>query len=395
MMMIRVPGATALFAITCLVSALSGQSPKLANDMKFIRGLVSDLRFIDFAQHEVAILKKTYQDSGDFKLIAQLDIEVALQGAKRHPDRKTRRGLYKTALEQSTNFIERYATEDVAMDARTTLADACIEFGSFLNEELEIARGQNPDSVKELEDEAATVFRQGSNAAQACQNAFTEKNRKIDAFVAWMRRGILLREHGRAVQADREYLTQQASEVFEELILEVGEETILGQRALFEMSKIEEVRGDFDAAISSYNDAVDAIYESLTSPDIQLPETAQRMMFEMMQEVFDRKASICLKQGRGPDVLATVKLCEERIKEFQTVGHPNFHDSLLLSQAQVNSNSGSQADVSEALKQAKAINERHPNDYVGIKAKNLIRTIMSKSAGLVTGDLLLEVATGD
>jgi len=393
--MLRVPGTVALVAITTFLPTLAAQSPKLANDIKFIRGLVSDLRFIDLAQYEVAGLKKTYQDSGDFKLVSQLDIEVALQGAKRHPERKARRNLYKTALQQSSDFIERYATEDVAMDARTTLADACIEFGSFLNEELDIARDEAPDSVKELEEEAASVFQQGKNAAQACQNAFSEKGRRIDAFVAWMRRGILLREHGRAVKADREYLTQQATEVFEELILDVGEETILGQRALFEMSKIEEVRGDFDAAISSYNDAIDAIYESLSSEDIQLPESVMRMMFTMMQEVFDRKASICLKQGKGGEVLATVKLCDERIKEFETVGHPEFYDSLLLSKAQVRSNSGSQNEVSEALKEAQAINERHPNDFVGIKAKNLIRSIMSKSASLVTGDLLLEVATGD
>lgn len=405
MTMIRVPGSAALVTLTSLLSALlspalfsttgTAQSPKLAKDVQYIRGLVKDLRFIDFAQSEVAGLKKIYKDSDDFKLVAQLDIEVALQGAKRHPDRKTRRALYKTALEQSANFIERYSDQDVAMDARTTLADACIEFGSFLNEELEIARDESPDSVKELEEEAAEVFQKGKNAAKACQDAFNEKDRKIDAFVAWMRRGILIREHGRAVKADREYLTKEAIEVFEELILEVGEETILGQRALFEMSKIEEVRGDFDAAISSYDDAIDAIYESLNDEDIHLPENAQRMMFTMMQEVLDRKASICLKQGKRDEVLATVKLCRDRIAEFKTEGHKQFFDSLLLSEAQVQSNSGQQAAVSEALKNAKAINERHPTDYVGIKAKNLIRSIMAKSSGLVTGALLLEVANGD
>ena len=81
------------------------------------------------------------------------------------------------------------------------------------------------------------VFRHGVEAAQQVEKTSKSKDQQIDAYVAWMQRGILLREHARAVPKDRGYLADQAIETLEELILEVGEETALGQRAFFEMAK--------------------------------------------------------------------------------------------------------------------------------------------------------------
>ena len=387
--------STCAVVLATLVPNLEAQAAKLKSDIAFVRGLVKELRFIDYAQYEVAQLKRTYKDSADFKLIAQLVIEISLQGAKRHPDRDARRNLYKQALDQSMAFISRYDGEPVAADARVTMAESCIEFGVFLNEELDIAREETPDKVEELEQEAAEVFRKGIEATNKSEKAFKSTNREIEAFVAWMRRGILLRLHAQAVPKDRGYLAGEADETFDDLILEVGEETILGQKALFEKSKIEEVKGDFDAAISSYKDAIEAIYESLTDEEVTLPESAQRLMFQMMQEVYDRLATVSFKQGRNKDVLDAYKQCLERVKEFRTERDPVFGDSLILTRARVMAASLRQTDVSEALKTAKRINKIHPNDFVGLKAKNLIRDILRHWSDLVTGDLLLEVARGD
>ena len=391
----RFSGACAV-ALASLLPSLSGQSVQLQEEVEFVRGLVTDLRFVGLAQFEVAYLKQAYKNSDDFKIVAQLDIEVSLQGAKRHPDRATRRTLYKNALLQSEDFIERYSEESVANDARVTLSEACIEFGVFLNNEIELAKAEDPDRVLALEKEAAEVFRKGITAAEETQATFFEQDPdSIEGYVAWMRKAILMREQARAIREEREYLASEAEDNLIDLILDIGEETVLGQRALFELAKVEEVRGDLDAAITSYSDAINAIWEALHDSTVALPEAAERLMFSMMQEVYDRLVEVSYEQGMTDDVITHVAEFNARIAEFQTEPDPMFGDSLYLTEARVHADSGDRDTVSKAMETAKTINTRHPNDLVGLKAKALIREILDSSADLVTGALLLEVAIGD
>jgi len=384
-------------ALLALATAVTGQSPKLARDVEFIKGLVTDLRFIDLAQFETARLRKAYTEGDEFKEIVQLGIWVNLEGAKRHPIRAERRGLYQQALEKLDTFLERYSGDAVAFDARQTLSDACIEFGHFLIEELEIAREETPDKIAGLEEQAGTVFRKGVGACQAVMTALKnqDKDTEINYYIAWLRKGILLREHGHAVKKDRAYLCDQARETLEELILEIGEETALGQKALFEMAQIDEVLGDLAGAASSYNDAVEQILESLDNADqLGLPPAVQMLMFALLQEVYDHLCEVYFEQGDTDSVMKVVAKYRKNLKDYAADPHPRFGDALFLMEARVQAESGKQTDVTKALSTAKAINRKHPTDFVGLKAKKLLDVILTRSSNLVTGDVLLEVAKG-
>ncbi|MCB9870823.1 MAG: hypothetical protein H6837_13285 [Planctomycetes bacterium] len=48
------------------------------------------------------------------------------------------------------------------------------------------------------------------------------------------------------------------------------------------------------------------------------PSQRSAAMFEMMQEVYDRAATVQYKQGNSEAVLALVTELQKRIKEFQT-----------------------------------------------------------------------------
>lgn len=393
---LRLLPAATLAAIAPSICAQT-QEPALQSEVEYIRGLVTELNFVPYAQTRLDELKKEHKDSKEFMLLAQLDVEISLQGARRNPDREQRKVLYSEALKLCQNLIERYQGEKVALDAQNTLLLACLDYGDFLNTDLDVARNEDPEQVPELEKAAAEVFRLGVDTCQKIEAAYQQmgEKHKFDRFVAWLRRGILLREHGRAVKKDRDYLCNESQACLEELAFEVGEETILGQKALFEIAKISEVRGKLEEAIVYFNDAITQIWAALTSPQLNLPPQVQRLMFEMMQEVFDRRAEAHLKLGRNDEVLAAYQLMQERIKEFQTEAHPRWGDSLKLTYASVLAGSDSQQDVSNALKTAQEINDRHPADSVGLKAKSLIRTILAGSADLVTGALLREIAIGD
>ena len=122
--------------IALLSPTASAQGENLAEDMRLVRGLLSKLRFISYAQHVVSGMKKTYKDSADFKQVALLEIEVELQDASLLSDRYARRAAFKRALELLTEFVKRYEGEPVAEEAGVSLSEACIEFGGFLIEEI-------------------------------------------------------------------------------------------------------------------------------------------------------------------------------------------------------------------------------------------------------------------
>jgi tetratricopeptide (TPR) repeat protein len=412
-MSVRPAACCLLVAAVCV--PLAAQSAKLVQDMAFVRALARELRFVALAQSEADRLRAEYKDSDEAtKSLAQLGIEVSLIGAKLHGDREQKRTLFKEGLERTAALVERYPNDPVALAARVTMADATIEFGRFLAEEIEIAREEDPDKVPPLEEEAQRVFRAG---VDACEKAMAElektKNRnpqdKIEFHVTWLRKGILLREQARAVKKDRDYLCSLSRDTLEELIFDVGEETLLGQKALFEHAQNDEVLGRSDEAARSYRDVIESIFGAMTSDDLELPSDVRELMVVLMEEAYDRRANVLLQGGRTDDVLATVAEYRDRLKkldvpltEFKDDGavvdgseDERFGHSLYITEARAMAETGKLDLVAKGLKQATYFNDKHPNDLVGLLAKNVIKEIVAAQAKLVSGALLFQAAKGD
>lgn len=404
--------ALAALALSAPVLAQS-QSRKLERDIAFVRALAEKLRFISLAQSEVERLLAEHEKSDDFKAIAQLGIEISLIGAKLHPSREKKRSLFKDALERSAEFIKRYEGDPVARAARITLASAAVEYGRYLADEIEIARTEEPDKVKALEEEAATVFRAGEDA---CEKVLAElrplkdsaPQARLQYHLTWLRKGILLREHGRAVRKDREYLVDSARETLEDLILDVGEETALGLKGLLELAQCDDVMGNLEEAVRSYSDVIGAAYTALTSGEIDLSGELRELIVVLMEEAYDRKADALFELGRTQEVLDLVKEYRKKLEELGVQvtkvedgkvidgsEDPRFGHSLYITEARALAESGKPELVAKALEQAKYYNRKHPNDVIGLKAKAVIKEILQAQARLVSGTLLLEVAKGD
>src|SRR5690606_8517378 len=218
-------------------------------------------------------LLKDKKAADEFKAVAQLGIEISLYGAMGlRNDREKQRTLFKEAVERSKEFIDRYRGDPAALPAQITLTEACYQFGRFLADEVEIARSDAPDRVKEVEEQAAAVFMLGRETCDEVMAALASKAKddseaKLQRGLAWLRKGILLREHARAVKKDRDYLADTARSTLEDLAITYGEETILGMRAMFEGCKVDEVVGQTETAASAYRDTIDAIYEALTEQE--------------------------------------------------------------------------------------------------------------------------------
>src|SRR5690606_29797881 len=190
---------------------------------------------------------------------------------------------------RSKEFIDRYSDDPVANRARRTLIEACYEYGAYLLDEIDLARDENPDQVAELEAQAQSVYKDGIAAARSVMDSLeggksqdgSEAQR--DYYVTWLFRAMLEREQARAAAAqDREAFADLARETFEEFIFEVGEETLLGLRGWFEMSKIGEVLGDYTVAFDDYQATIESIRKSLDdAAELGLDRGSQEYLFNL------------------------------------------------------------------------------------------------------------------
>ncbi len=389
------------------VGSAAQEKGKIDREMTFVRGLAREMRLVSLAESEIARLERDFKNQSDQDRILQLRVEVSLLGARIKANRVEQRTDYKKALDQSKELLERSTDEVVQRDTRATLAAAAQEFGQFLNEELEIARNESPDKVADLEKDAKEVFLLGIESCDKVMAAIkpqTSKNPeiKLEYGLNWMRKGVLMRELGRAVKEDRDVQTGRAISELEEMVLEFGEETAIGLRGLFEIAQCREVAGKSADAISSYSTTIEQIAVTLGSEESELSGDTLAFLFDMMQEVYAHLGELLFEQG---DAAASQQVFTsfrenlgkygEKGKDVLDVCDPRFGHLTLLAECRFLAESGDPAKVQQALDMAQKINDRHPNDYVGVKAKSVLSQILSARSSLVSGSLLFEVAKGE
>ncbi|MFT4514052.1 MAG: tetratricopeptide (TPR) repeat protein [Planctomycetota bacterium] len=393
-------------AISSFSSALLAQD--LVREINFVRALAKEMRFIELAKSEADRLATTFRGAGDQDRIAQLSVEVAYYGARSRSDRTLQRTLFKETVEKSQELIDRSTDGDVKLQAQQTLANASQDFGQFLIEELEIARDQTPESVPDLQKETIDVLKAGQTACAAVMSSLASERKdpqkNIEHGLMWMKGAVLKREQARADKENRSVLVDRAVEDLEEMVLDYGEESALGLRGLFEIAQCYEVKNEMDEAISWYTDTIDSLTLSLDAAlegELTLTGDMQNFLFGMMQEVYVRAGETMAREGAaGTEKLFAdfraniIKFGQEDLTVFEIVSDTYGH-LMLLAEARYKAESGDPAKVQEALAMTQRINDKHPADYVGVRAKAVLSDILSVQKGLVSGALLFEVGKGD
>lgn len=397
----------------CCVIALGAMAPfafaqdKFDRELEFVRGLAREMRFIELAKSEAERLATQFRDASQQDKIAQLSVEITYYGARSRSDRNQQRALFKETIEKSKQLVDQSKDERVQLGARLTLAEASADYGKFLVEEIEIARTESPDKVKEIEAEAAKVFDGGIEACETVRKSFSgseDPEKQGRAYQMWLQAGVLMREQGRADKANRSVLVTRAINHLTELIYEAGEETYVGMRALFEIAQSREVDGKTTEAIDSYRSTIRTIVTSLEASEkgeLELGRDLESAMFEMLQEVYERVGDVMVKQGspETPDLFAEfrkhVAQFGEKGKDLFDVVSDQFGHLMLLAESKFLAESGDPKKVADAMAMVKRINDKHPNDFVGVRAKAVLRDILAVQQNLVSGGLLFEIAKGE
>lgn len=396
-----------VFALGTLSPALWAQNQQLDREIGFVRALATELRFIELARIEAEELAKNNVAGGDQEKIAQLAVEIAYYGARSRSDRAQQRTLFKETVAKSKELIETSSNAALQQKARATLANASQDFGQFLVEELEIAQQDNPDKVKELADEAKKVFSDGIEACGKVMEDLKDSKdeaKKTELYLMWMKKAVLSREQARADKENRGVLVQRAISELEEMVLESGEETAFGLRGLFEIAQCREVEGNVADAIDSYKGTLTQISTSLEQAnkgELDLSGEMQGFLFDMLQEVYVKTAEVMAREGAAgtADLFAEFRKNMTAFGEkgqdlFDVVSDTSGH-LMLLAEARFNAESGDAKKVGDALAMAQKINDKHPSDFVGVRAKAVLRDILGFQQNLVSGALLVEIAKGE
>lgn len=397
----------AALVLGSLTPTLSAQDP-LAREITFVRALAKDMKFIELAKSEADRLASAYRGAGDQDRIAQLAVEVAYYGARSKNDRAQQRALFKETVDKSQELVDRSNDASVKLEAMSTLANASQDFGQFLIEELDIAREEDPARTAELAEEAAKVLRAGIEACKkvktALQSEREDEQKGIEYYLMWMKEAVLTREQARADKENRGVLIERAIAELTDMVLEAGEETAIGLRGLFEIAQCYEVEGKIGEAITYYKDTIDQIGTSLQQAEdgeLDLTGEMQGFLFDMLQEVYVRAGEVMAREG-DPNTAELFKKFREQMAKFGEKGldlfdvvSPTYGHLMLLAESRFLAESGEAAKVQDALAMAQRINDKHPADYVGVKAKAVLRDILAMQQSLVSGALLVEVGKGE
>lgn len=400
--------STALALVFGAMSPALFAQDKLGREINFVRALAKDMRFIELAKAEADRLASTFRGAGDQDKIAQLSVEVAYYGARSRSDRNQQRALFKETVEKSQELIGRSSDGDVKLQAQSTLANATQDFGQFLIEELDIARSESPELVAELQEEAIGVLKAGKEACRDVRSALESQRgdpqKEIEFYLMWMKEAVLTREQAKADKENRGVLVDRSVEELEEMVLEAGEESALGLRGLFEIAQCYEVKGEIGDAIQWYTDTIEQITTALTEAqegNLELTLEMQGFLFGMMQEVYVRAGETMAREGADgtAELFASFRsnieqFGEEGAELFDVVSDSYGH-LMLLAESRWKAESGDPEKVQEALAMTQRINDKHPADYVGVKAKAVLADILALQKNLVSGTLLFEVGKGD
>lgn len=386
-------------ALFTLPTALPAQdSGKIAKEVLLLRGLAKDWGFVELAKEHLEALRKSPETSEDAqRRLAQVGAEVLYLGARRIRDLDKRQVVLADALQQFKDYLEQYGRSEDSTPVLTAYAEACEYYGKFLADSIEHAK--DPDKKKALEEEALNVFVAGIKASNDAMAALESRrgespDLKIQYFLAWLRKGTLLRTWAETRATDRDVKSDEAVRTLEDLALESGEETPIGVKALLEMGVALDVKGNTDEGIDTFEGTIELVREQLGS-DNPPPLGTQGLLFSFLEEATNHLTNIYVRDGRVDDTITAVTAYRASIDEYKLPPQPRFQDSIYLNEAKARIDKGGAESQTKALEIAKEVANRHPSDFIGLRAREMISTVLENDNVEVGGEALMQAARGE
>lgn len=389
------------FAVGLLLTQPAAEAQadkKIQHEVKLLRGLAKDWGFVELAQEHLESLRKSSETSeSDQKQLAQVSAEVLYLGARRINDLDKRQSVLGEALQQFKDYLDQYGSSEGATTVMSAYAEACEYYGEFLAERIELEK--DPDKKKAFEEEALQVFVAGvkasNDAMTALESRKSENNElKIQYYLAWLRKGTLLRTWGKTRKEDREVKADEAIQTLERLALEAGEETAIGVKALLEMGVALAVKGSTADGVDMFASTIDLVKTQLDSEQPPPPGT-QGLLFQFLEESTTYMTDIYVSEGRPDDVLTAVASYRDSCKKYDLPSQPRYQDAIYLNEARARIDKGGAENSTKALEIAKEVAGRHPNDFIGLRAREMIGGVLDNPGVTVAADALLQAAKGE
>ncbi len=394
------PGFLVGVVFFSLHPTLVGQGKtNIGQEVKFLRGLAKDWGFVELAQQRLSELRRAPTTTEDQqRKLAQVSPEVLFLGARRIPDIQKRKAVLAKSLQEFKDYLSQYGRSEGATDVLAAQAEACEYYGSFLSSAIAVEK--DPDKKKALEEEALGVFVNGIKASNEAMNSLEGRKgesprAKVNYYLSWMRKGTLLREWAKTITKDRKVKANEAINTLEELALDIGEETAIGIKALLEMAVAQSILGDTENALDSYQGTIEIVVEAIKSTEVSLPLSTQALMFRFLEEAYGHMTDMYVAAGDVDKAIAAVEAYKKQRTELNLPSTPRFADVVLLNGAQARLDQGKAEGVAAALETAKQVAGRHPADFLGVRAREIINSALSGGTVTVGPEALFQAAQGE
>jgi hypothetical protein len=419
----------ALAAIALPAEGLAQGSARIADEIRFARGLAAEWQFVDLAQGVLDSLAagSLTADQKESVELARCDLFAAAARSERNETR--REELYTTALGAYQSFLAKNAKSSYSSEAKRLYVDLGVEYGLSMQatlgklgaEEAKRVRDNLTDRIKELAQFSNELLIEMPPSGDQSEAELVERYKLMFA------RGNLLLIMGRNIP-DGTYELDTAETILTDLIYAAGSETGFGLRAWNLMGQVAEARGDFSAAVDCYDYVLssmipedEALWDEIKAAEGKGTLDTRWLYFEMNAGPL-MEARVRLGDGPGAATMA-LRFVNLLNKQGFTLSRPDgylstlsaarallfaggfvggstaagdlvwYADEAALEAAKVlKRNRRSATEL--ALQLAGRVNQENRGNLLQVRAQQLIAEAIDLPGATVTPEILFEAAQG-
>lgn len=402
--------AAAVASIAAVLAILPtearGQRGRFEADLRFARALAEEMQCVALAADELHRLRGRCTTDAQRYQVGTLEVELMLLDTRRPRDAADRLLFFQEAVRLADELAGQPGGEADRARALRTVVAASLECVAWLADVTAGAPTAVRGEVDALEQQAESIFRAGRQAAdrilQDLRSAPAEAPVTPEALLIRSRRAILEREWARVAPRDRDIWLDRAAQELANVVLEAGEDTVLGLFAMFEHAQVRALRARSgpsaqsaapavdDGATAGFEDvaaAVSEVLDGVASGSIDQPESTTEALFTLFEAAHERIAAIRLAGGHFDGVFAATAAYREAVGRLlhglptdlddprTQGGEGRFGQLLYVSHALALARTG---QASAAVRLTRALSDAHPRDLVGDRARKALAQIVAQ-----------------
>lgn len=431
---LRLPLSALSLVLASAAAPAQKSDAEIQDDIAFAKGLAQDWGFVDLATDVITRIEKEGIPARQREQLGVTKCEIFEVAAINERDRERRNVLFEAALKSFADFIQQNPVSAALPEAERGFVRISSLYARSLEISLEDAVGEQAEALRqrriEVLTEAVAKTMSQINALSAVGHDQMTEAQKTEMSNLMLDRGRMLLDLGRS-QDEGAFSFEQALQILEAVVFEVGEGTPAALRAYDLIGQVNAARGDVKAARDYFEAVVEQAIPSdptewetmvreqeLTPADkekrwmfvelsteglvdsyLSMGEAAMACKYALhLYNTWKREGFELSPQLGYPSLLAAARALLESsgwIGGNTTAGEAKWYatEEEMKAAGETKRNQISCTDL--ALQIAQQVNKDNQGNVLQIRAQKLMASIINQPGVVVAPAVLYEAAEGD